>query len=225
MEKESVFEHLAKRFSEHQAEIKRGKTLSDRDISEVMFTAGKALFAAISSNEIDLGDTPDWFAIEPKGTRTVYDGNEYVYYSWDLYWLYTTKWLAKNRPTSGITNPSHIRCVNPEKHLYQGLYLSDFFEGVCGIPPYGDMRAWRQLARASEDTCLYLAHIAVKEAEGKRRGPKKKYTVEQLKKVQASYERHYDEMGDSKASWNKAATDHSIRSGDAAKNACRRYLN
>lgn len=157
----SVFERLAKRFSECRKEINRDKVMSDGDIPNVLDTAGKALFAAISSNEIDLGDTPDWFAIEPEGTSP-HHGN--ICHSWDLYWLTAIEWLAKSKPDSGITFPGYIlHRVSLKERLYSGLYIYDILYHWHKLSDEHFKRAWRQLATASEDACLYLVRKAVKE--------------------------------------------------------------
>jgi len=169
MEKQSVFEHLAERFSQCQVEIRRGKTPSDGDIPDLMLTAGKALFDLISSKAIDLGDTPDWFRNKPERKRTDYDDNELVYHSWDLYWLYTIKWLAKNRLDSGITFPGGILRVPVEESLHSGHDITDHLMGLLRLRGEHLKNAWRRLAKASEDACSYLASNDVrakKPAEG-----------------------------------------------------------
>ena len=175
MEKQSVFERLAERFSECQAEIRRGKNWFDWDISDEMFTAGKALFAKISSKEIQLGDTPDWFTKEPEGWAIDYTGQDRQFCSWDLYWLSAIKWLVKNKPDSGITFPRSIGRIKPGEHLCSE-------KGVTGLLFLLQLRdeklkrAWLGLAKASEDACLYLsgkpvieARIAKDEAERESR--------------------------------------------------------
>jgi len=65
------------------------------------------------------------------------------------------------------------------------------------------------------------------ETTGKR-GRIPKYTVEKLKEVQASFNKHHNKGLDIKAAWNKAAEENGISSGKnpgkAAQMACRRYL-
>ncbi len=160
---QSVFEHLAKRFSECRKEIKRDKVMFASDTPDVMFTAGKALFNAISSNKIDLGDIPDWFTIEPDGIRIDRNGNDRVYLTWDWYWLCAIKWLAKNKPDSGITFSVYLHGVNPEDSLHSGYDVTDYLMGLFRLSDEHLKRTWRQLARASEDACLYLARKAIKE--------------------------------------------------------------
>ncbi len=142
------------------------KETDSHDIESVMDTAGKTLFHVIKSSDIQLGDIPRWFMIEPKGIRTGDNGKgkpkDFEFHSWGLHWLYTINWLTKNKPTSGITFPGDIRCVNPEKYLLQGLSVWEFLVYVCMRSWKGDKKARHQLAKASEDTCLYLASKAVR---------------------------------------------------------------
>lgn len=220
----SVFGRLAGRFSECRKEVNRDKVMSNGDVPNVMSTAGEALFWAISSKEIDLGDTPDWFAIKPQGpTKEKINGTWGTPYSWDLYWLFAIKWLDKNKPDSGITFSLYIPRENPEGLLHSGEGVEGHFHWLR-LRGEHLKRAWRQLATASEDACLYLAGKFIREAEGNRRGQKKKYTPEQLKQVRASYDKYYQETNDAKAAWNQAAKEHRIKSGKAAEMACRRYL-
>lgn len=178
MEKQSVFEHLANRFSECQVEIRRGKDWFDWDKSDVMFTAGKALFAEISSKEIDFGDTPDWFTKEPKGWAIDSTGQDRQFCSWDLYWLSAIKWLDKNKPDSGITFPSGIGRIKPGEHLCSE-------KGVTGLlfllrlRNENLKRVWLELAKASEDACSYLVRIlSNKPAETEQKtAPKSKIKV------------------------------------------------
>jgi hypothetical protein len=168
METSSVFERLAGRFSEYGT-CNSGEETNSLDVEQVMDTAGNVLFHAISSEEIHLGDIPPWFRIEPKGIRIGDNGTgeskDFVVHSWGLYWLCTINWLAKNKPDSGITFPGDIRCENPEKYLQQGLSVWEFLINLCGRPRKGDRRAWRQLARASYDACLYLEGKPAREAD------------------------------------------------------------
>jgi len=151
----SVFERLAERFSECRKDINRDKVMSNGDVPNVMFTAGKTLFKAISSKGIDLKDTQEWFAIEPKGTSP-HHGN--ICCSWDLYWLTAIEWLAKNKPDSGITFPGYIlHHVSLKERLYSGLDINDILHYWHTLSDEHLNRVWRQLARASEDACLYLA--------------------------------------------------------------------
>jgi len=88
----SVFEHVDNRLSQRNVEIRDSKNQSDWDVSDIMSTAGKTLFEAISSNKIDLGDIPDWFRKEPKGPEQedLY-GTLRPRYNWDLYWAFAIK--------------------------------------------------------------------------------------------------------------------------------------
>jgi len=67
-----------------------------------------------------------------------------------------------------------------------------------------------------------------KQKKNERVGRPSKYrdNIELLKRVQATYEKVYETQKnkDSKAAWNKAAEIHGMTSGDAARQACRRYL-
>ena len=159
----SVFEHLAKRFSKCQSEIRRGKTESDWDISDVMFTAGRTLFAAISSDDIDLGDISSWFRNEPKGIRTCDDGKggekDVEVYSWDLYWLSAIRWLDANKPNSGITFSVYMQRRRPEDYLYIGKNVWSFLFTLLQLRDKDLKKAWGQLATASEEGCLYLDRI------------------------------------------------------------------
>ena len=155
MEKQSVLERLAERFSECPKDINRDKVMSNGDVPNVMFTAGETLFKTISSKGIDLTDTPEWFAIEPKGTSP-HHGN--ICHSWDLYWLTAIEWLAKNKPDSGITFPGYIlHRVSLKERLYSGLDINDILHYWHTLSDEHLKRVWRQLARASEDACSYLA--------------------------------------------------------------------
>ncbi len=153
----SVFERLDERFSECREEINHDRVMSNGDVPNVMFTAGKALFEAIVSGKIQLGDIPDWFKIEPKGTSP-HGG---IRHSWDLYWLSAIHWLSKNKLDSGITFPYYIiHPVSLEERLYSGLDIDDVLHRYHGFSDKHLKRAWRQLATASEYACLYLAQIS-----------------------------------------------------------------
>jgi hypothetical protein len=66
-----------------------------------------------------------------------------------------------------------------------------------------------------------LASIKQKSGRNKKR---RKYTVEQLRRVQATFDHRHDGGMDVKRSWNEAADAFGIKSGKAAEMACRRYL-
>ncbi len=159
MEKQSVFERLAEKFSGCQVEIRRGKNCFDWDKSDEMLTAGKALFAKISSKEIGFGDTPDWFTKEPKGWAIDSTGRDRQFCSWDLYWLSAIKWLAENKPDSGITFPGSIGRIKPGEHLCSKEGVTGLLITLLHLRNENLKRAWLGLAKASEDACSYLVRI------------------------------------------------------------------
>ena len=159
MEKESVFERLAERFSKCQVEIRRSKDWFDWDKSDEMFTAGKALSTKISSKEIDFGDTPDWATKEPKGWAIDSTGQDRQFCSWDLYWLSMIKWLAENKPDSGITFPRSIGRIKAGKHLVSEQGVTGLLVTLLHLRNENLKRAWLGLAKASEDACSYLVRI------------------------------------------------------------------
>jgi len=163
----SEFEHLRMRFTQRHAEIKRSKKEADFNISGVMSTAGKLLFAKISSKEIDLGDTPDWFTKEPEGPvmENLY-GTCQARYSWDFYWMFAIRWLAKNRLDSGITFGISLYPLN-EDHMYSGEDVETPFHYLFRQSDQRLKKAWLKLAKASEDACLYLARISKEPATAK----------------------------------------------------------
>lgn len=77
-----------------------------------------------------------------------------------------------------------------------------------------------------EDLENVKSYVSAKTEQGekKKRGRTKKYTVEQMERVRASFVK-YSETHDTKGAWNLAAEKHNIESGKAAEMACRRYLN
>ena len=155
----SVFERLAKRFRQCQAEIKRGKKTSYL-MERVMEAAGKAFYEAISSKAIDFENIPPWFEEEPKGNAEFYDSQENmkimdVYY-WDLYWWFVVDWLAENQRGIGIVRPAGIGIYTPERYLKK-YHFSIFLSRVCGIRSQGSKATFYDVAKASEDVCSYLA--------------------------------------------------------------------
>ena len=165
MEKQSVFERFANRFSGCQVEIRRGKDSFDWDKSDEMFTVGEALFAKIKSKEIDLVDIPDWFTKEPKGWAIDSTGQDRQFCSWDLYWLSAIKWLAENKPDSAIAFPRSIGRIKPGEHLYSEKGVTGLLITLLHLRNENLRRAWLGLAKASEDACSYLAQISKEPAE------------------------------------------------------------
>jgi hypothetical protein len=217
----SVFDDLAERFSDCRKEIDSDKVMSDGDVPSVMFTAGKVLFTARSSNNIDLGDTPKWFRIKPEGTTTGSNGKDFVVQSWDLYWLSAIDWLADNKSDSGITFSLCMYGLNPERYLYIGKNITEFLTVLLQLRHEDLQRAWSQLAAASQDACSYLAREVVKEPRG---GRKKKYTPAKIKNMQVSFCKHVEENKGIFYAWNCVAKEHGIKSGKAAEMAVRRHL-
>jgi len=176
----SVFERLATNFSECHKKIGQGNVPSDWGIQDVMKAAGRALFTAMSSGKIDLGDIPQWLKTDPiiemieddliTGKR---DAQVVVYENRDLYWLAAIKWLALNRPGSGLVRPRQIWAVKPEEHFASatpvlGLFMERF--GVGERLP----KALHSFTTLSEDACQYLAQLQASKPETAKTEPENK---------------------------------------------------
>jgi hypothetical protein len=61
-----------------------------------------------------------------------------------------------------------------------------------------------------------------RELESKRNGRPKKYTDDELERMQSAYVKHNRELNNSKAAWNKVAGDFGRTSGNAVRVACMR---
>jgi len=160
----SVFERLAERFSNCQPQIERIKAWPDWDIQDVMEAAGRKLFTAMSSGEIDLGDIPQVLKTDPKTKIEVGDSihgyKEIDVHSWDWYWLAAAKWLALNNPEPDIC----LRCtleiyaVKPENHIPSGPgVVSSLMTKWQELREGRRQKAFKRLATLSEDACLFLA--------------------------------------------------------------------
>jgi len=57
----------------------------------------------------------------------------------------------------------------------------------------------------------------------KQRGRERKYTDNELERMQNAYEKEYSESDNSRAAWNKVAESFGYKSGDAVRKACANY--
>jgi len=180
----SVFEGLAKRFSALHEAIEHSKEPSDWGVDRVMGAAGRVLFTAISTGRIDLGDIPQYLNTDPKietieddlitGER---DAQVVVWENRDLYWLAAVKWLALNKPGSGLERPLQIWAVNPEKHFSS----ADGVSSLCMRRFGAGERLWKALhsfTTLSESACHYLAGLLSSKKETVNRYEESK-TVEE----------------------------------------------
>jgi hypothetical protein len=106
---------------------------------------------------------------------------------------------------------------------YKGKWFQrdEFFKTVWYYHSQLTESAQSQLTRAFERIQDDLASKKQKNVRSKKRG---KYTVELLRRVQATFDQRHDGGMDVKGAWNEAAEAFAIKSGKAAEMACHRYL-
>ena len=146
---QSVFERLAKQFSElcnNDTEV--GITATQN----VMRAAGRAFFDAISSDKINLGEIPSWFKAKPVKVKK---NNDRRLVSWDLYWWCVVAWLIKKKPNSGIFRSPSVKHMKFRKSLL-GYSLNKYLKKQ--LPREKHRKVCYRLAKASETACLYLAN-------------------------------------------------------------------
>jgi hypothetical protein len=153
------FDRLATQFSKLHF---TGEKAEIAEIQAVMRAAGRALYAAISSKKIYLGETPSWLKRKPKKSRRKSNGVSRTVFSWDLYWWCAVAWLIRQKLDSGIIYSPRIKRIRFRKDLL-GCSLRRYLVDKKGLPT----KKWRQicysLAKASETACLYLAGLTAAE--------------------------------------------------------------
>lgn len=153
------WKRLAHQFADCQREIDHSTlTPSDRamHVDRELYAAGRLLFDVIQEGTIDLGKLPRWFYVEPEGEDEMScnaDGDCRAVLSFDLYWLCGIRWIAENRPDSVLSFPYGFIQLETPKCLYEG---EDIYRHLDAWEKHTNLRARREFARISEQTCDYL---------------------------------------------------------------------
>ncbi|MFC1636129.1 hypothetical protein ACFL5Z_14935 [Planctomycetota bacterium] len=158
----SVFEGLAKRFSQCRAECLDKVTHTDR-IESIMTEAGENLFDAIFSTVFRFELTPMWLKREPKSIKILNDpygeAAEVEVCGWSLYWVFAIDWLRRTHCKCENELPEAVFWADAERLL--GGYVVDEYLNVKHVKYRSELwnQTWQSLIGVSEEVCSCLAHM------------------------------------------------------------------
>lgn len=157
----AMFGNLATRFTQ----LAEGATPDcETEIEQLLAEAGRAVFKAIQSRQLQLSDYPDWMNDSPSGVRVEVDRTgepqDPSFDFWDTYWWCTVAWLSQNRQDSGIVvAPPALSKLDSPPPLY---FFPDYVSLHCaqlGSTEHGLLGAWLAIARASAEACRYITSL------------------------------------------------------------------